>query len=63
MLVKIAATLALVAVCAAQTTTTTTTDKKTLAEWNTAVASSDVCKNDEWSYLCNSDSWAGAAGE
>jgi hypothetical protein len=25
------------------------------------VASSDVCKDDEWSYLCNTDAWAGAA--
>lgn len=22
---------------------------------------SDVCKDDEWSYLCNTDAWAGAA--
>jgi hypothetical protein len=28
---------------------------------NKAVASSDVCKDDEWSYLCNTDAWAGAA--
>ena len=25
------------------------------------MASSDVCKDDEWSYLCNTDAWAGAA--
>jgi len=28
---------------------------------NAAVAAADVCKDDEWSYLCNKDAWAGAA--
>ena len=31
------------------------------ANVNAALASSDVCKDDEWSYLCNTDAWAGAA--
>jgi hypothetical protein len=36
-------------------------DKQALDTANKLVQSSDVCKNDEWSYLCNKDAWAGAA--
>ena len=25
------------------------------------VANTDVCKDDEWSYLCNKDAWSGSA--
>jgi hypothetical protein len=39
----------------------TTADKAALTAGNAAVASSDVCKDDEWGYLCNKDAWAGAA--
>ena len=36
-------------------------DQAVLAQANALVEKNDVCKSDEWGYLCNQDSWTGAA--
>ena len=64
MLCKIISILLIVGSAHGTTVATITTSapaSKTLADWNKAIGEADVCKSDEWGYLCNKDAWTGAA--
>ena len=53
--------IVLVAIAHAQAQAPTKEQLQDLQKATTIVDATDVCKSDEWSYLCNKGAWAGAA--